>query len=106
ICGTTGKTEACHNRIGFFGKGIKPNDSTCTPMCWFHHQEQHAMSEALFWKTYGKDPVKIAAKYYEEYGGTGGKPRARKTIKPRIPKHQRSKIPSRKSPWPSRKFPR
>ncbi len=53
------------------------------------------MNEAEFWQRRGLDPFATAAQYYAEYGGTGGKPRKRTTIKPRLPREQRKKIQSR-----------
>lgn len=107
ICGAVGATEACHIRIGLFAKGMKPHDKHCTPMCGYHHREQHSMSESQFWEDYDLDPFDIAAKLYAEYGGDGGAPRKpRTTIKPRLPKEQRTKITSHKGPWPKRKFAR
>lgn len=95
ICGRVGETEACHIRIGLFAKGMKPHDRHATPMCGYHHREQHSMSEAEFWEDYDMDPLAIAAKLYAEYGGDGGKPKKRTTIKPRLPRDKRAKIQSR-----------
>lgn len=106
ICGAVGMTDPCHIRIGLFAKGMKPHDKHSTPMCRFHHDEQHSMNESEFWQTHGLDPFDIAAKFYAEYGGTGGKPKPRTIIKPRLPKEARAKIKSRGFGTQKRKFSR
>lgn len=99
ICGRENETEACHIRIGFLALNKKPDDRFAVPMCGRHHRLQHSMSEQVFWIAGAqRDPFGIAARLYEEYGGTGGKPRKRKAIKPRKPKAQRAKIRSRGFP--------
>ncbi len=88
--------------------GRKPDDAKATPLCVWHHREspqaQHNMGEAEFWERHGLDPFVIAAKLYAAYGGKGGKPKPRATIKPRLPKSKRQKIPQGKTSWPSRPF--
>ncbi len=64
------------------------------------------MNEQDFWDDYDENPFDVATALYAEYGGTGGKPKPRATIKPRLPKEQRTKITSHKGPWPKRKFSR
>lgn len=105
ICGAP--AEAAHIRIGLFAGAMKPHDKHATPLCPRHHRDgpesQHAFgNEAEWWKRHDKDPFVIAARLYAEYGGTGGKPRKRRTtIRPRLPKEKRVKIPSR--PFPKRR---
>lgn len=101
--------HAAHIRIGLFAKGMKPHDKHAVPMCsWCHldgPEAQHSMNETEFWAMWELDPFEIAAKFYAEYGGTGGAARKpRTTIKPRLPKDARTKIASHKGPWPKRKF--
>lgn len=103
-CGRPPPCEAAHIRIGFRALGKKPDDRYATPLCPSCHRLQHAMSEEAFWAHRRLDPFAIAAKLYAEYGGTGGKPRKRTTIKPRLPKEQRAKIQQRKEPWANRSF--
>lgn len=101
ICWTVGETEAAHIRIGLFAGQMKPHDKHATPLCAWHHCRQHSMNEENFWEEVGLDPFDVAATMYAEYGGTGGKPRAPRKLKPRKPKHQRAKIKG-KSRWPKR----
>ena len=51
--------------------------------------------ETGWWRLAGLEPFEIAATLYEKFGGKGGKPKKRTTIKPRLPKEQRKKIQSR-----------
>ena len=97
ICGKVGETEAAHIRIGLFAKSMKPHDKHATPLCRDHHRHQHTMNELLFWGHHHINPFEIAEQLYTEYGGTGGKPRAPRKIKPRKPPHLRQKIQSRGS---------
>lgn len=98
ICGRVGETEAAHIRIGFRALGKKPDDKDATPLCAEHHREQHSMNETIFWATAATlpiDPFLTAERFYAEFGGTGGKPKAKRKPKPRKPKHLRQKIASR-----------
>jgi hypothetical protein len=109
-CGRAAPSEAAHIRIGLFAGQMKPHDRDALPLNRWCHREapdsQHA-DEKSFWNSRSLDPFKIAAALYQEYGGTGGKPRKPRTIiRPRIPKDKRQKIPARKAPWPKRKFSR
>jgi hypothetical protein len=108
-CGRAAPSEAAHIRIGLFAGQMKPDDRNAVPLnAWCHREgprAQHRMGEADFWNERGLNPFKIAAALYQEYGGTGGKPRkARTIIRPRIPKEKRAKIQQRKTPWPKRTF--
>ena len=103
ICGAPPPSDPAHIRIGLFAKGMKPHDRHATPLCRTCHDRQHSQNEALFWQSYGLDPFAIAAALYQEYGGTGGKPRKRTTTKPRRPKEQRTKIKGR-TIWAKRQF--
>lgn len=92
--------EAAHIRIGLFAKGMKPHDKHAVPLCnWCHltgPEAQHKMNESEFWEMWELDPFEIAAKYYAEYGGDGGREKRKRTIiRPRLPKEKRSKIQSR-----------
>ena len=40
-----------HVKLGWYGKGIKPGDDTCLPLCDRHHRQLHSMPEAEFWIT-------------------------------------------------------
>lgn len=95
ICGRVGETEAAHIRIGFRALGKKPDDKDATPLCAEHHRQQHATNELLFWGHHRLNPFEIAALLYAEFGGDGGKPKAKRKPKPRKPKHLRQKIASR-----------
>lgn len=102
ICQKPGPSDPAHIRFGsaVYGKrdtgaGEKPDDRWAIPMCRKHHSEQHSMNENDFWFYAMVDPLFCAKSYYAEYGGTGGKPRRRTTIKPRLPKETRAKINSR-----------
>lgn len=101
--------HAAHIRIGLFAKGMKPHDKHAVPMCsWCHldgPEAQHSMNESEFWEMWKIDPFELAAKLYDEYGGTGGTARKpRTTIKPRLPRHQRQKIHGRGFGPQKRKF--
>lgn len=109
VCGRHPPVEAAHIRIGITGMQRKPDDARALPLCAWCHREgpdaQHKGAELDFWNRFEIDPLALAAKLYAEYGGTGGKPRTRTTIRPRLPKHQRTKIAHRKdNAWPARKF--
>lgn len=101
--------EAAHIRIGLLAGAMKPHDKHAVPLCsWCHRdgpEAQHKMNESEFWEMWELDPFEIAARLYAEYGGDGGKPKKRRTIiKPRLPKEQRQKIPSRPFGKQKRKF--
>lgn len=106
-CRRAAPSEAAHIRIGLFAGAMKPHDRDALPLnAWCHRlapDAQHA-DEKGFWARRGVDPFELAARYYAEYGGTGGQPKKRRTkTKPRRPKEKRAKIPSR--PFPKgRKF--
>lgn len=95
ICGRVGETEAAHIRIGFRAMQKKPDDRYALPLCAYHHRNQHRVNESAFWDQHGDDPFDIAARLYAEFGGDGGKPKAKRKPKPRKPKHLRQKIASR-----------
>lgn len=105
-CGARPKNEAAHIRIGSTiynkrgtGMAEKPDDRWAVPLCaWCHRegpQSQHGMGEYAFWFMWDLNPFEIAAKFYAEYGGTGGRPRPPRKVKPRKPRAQRKKIKSR-----------
>jgi hypothetical protein len=104
VCGSNERSDPAHIRIGFGAMGKKPDDRFCVPLCRAHHVEQ-GDDEKGFWlnrKGHELAAFEIAAKFYEEYGGTGGLPRRKKPVKPRKPKEQRAKITQRKNPWPKK----
>ena len=42
--------QCAHIRIGTDGgMGLKPHDMWTVPLCAFHHNEQHALGEQVFW---------------------------------------------------------
>jgi hypothetical protein len=113
VCGRTAPNQAAHVRMaapgGITGMGRKPDDKDAVPLCqWCHldapDSQHNTGNEAVFWKRYEIDPVALAAKYYAEYGGTGGRPRTPKGIKLRLPRERRAKIKTGKTTWPKRKF--
>lgn len=99
-CGRPPPCEAAHIRIGFRALGKKPDDRYATPLCPSCHREQHSMNETEFWKRRGLDPFAIAAQLYQEFGGTGGKPRKRRQRTTIRPKGFGRKIRTRTKPWP------
>lgn len=116
-CGRGAPSEAAHIRMTALaidkpitGMGRKPDDKYAVPLCAWCHREspesQHNVGdETTFWAWFEVCPLELAARLYDEYGGTGGKPRkARTTIKPRLPKEQRQKIQSRGFGQQKRKF--
>lgn len=108
-CNRAPPSEAAHIRIGLFAAGMKPHDKHALSLCdWCHRdgpEAQHKMNESEFWAMWELDPFDIAAKFYAEYGGTGGEPRKRRsTIKPRLPKERRQKIQGRGFGSQKRKF--
>jgi hypothetical protein len=76
----------------------KPDDKWALPLCRECHDTQHNVGELFFWiNICNRDPFLEAITLYQEFGGTGGKPRAPRKIKPRKPPHLRQKIQSRGS---------
>lgn len=106
-CRRQAPSEAAHVRLGFFAMGKKPDDRNAVPLnAWCHRlapDSQHA-NEIEFWKRRRADPHEIAAKFYAEYGGKGGRPRLPKNPKPRKPPEQRARIQSRPFPKQKRKL--
>lgn len=79
ICGGTG-VQAAHIRYGQRGGiGLKPGDDHITPLCHFHHAEQHHFTtgekteksaEEKWWDSKGIDPLEVAVVLhglYERY---------------------------------------
>lgn len=92
-CGLAAPSDPAHVRMGFRALGKKPDDIYCLPLNRECHRLQHE-GEGQFWALRGRDPFEVAARYYAEFGGDGGAPRAkRKTVKPRKPKEQRARFP-------------
>jgi len=57
--------EAHHVREGA-GTAIKPSDSSCTPLCFLHHQEGHRVGWRTFEARYQLDLSAIAARLWAE----------------------------------------
>jgi hypothetical protein len=75
----------------------KPSDCWAVSLCRSCHNKQHRQSELAWWASHGINPFDLAISLYRKFGGTGGKPRASREIKPRKPKEQRAKIRGRSS---------
>jgi hypothetical protein len=92
------------------GMARKPDDRYALPLCASCHRtapdsQHNTGDEGVFWERHGINPFLTAQIYYRIYGGTGGKPRKRRTtIKPRLPKEERQKIKQGKTRWPKRTF--
>jgi hypothetical protein len=124
--------DAAHLRAGDFASGkpactgaqIKPDDYWAMPLKHAHHMAQHAYgSEIEWWRQHGVEPFSRALRYYGRYLQSTGLPfmsiseikaeierrrlnqkvRKRTTIKPRLPREQRTKIKGR-STWGQRKL--
>lgn len=85
VCGTRRNVEAAHVRMGnpLYGKrqaGMqeKPDDRWSLPCCARHHDEQHSMNEAEFWKALDIDPLKLALALFDS---TGDEERAEQIIR-------------------------
>jgi hypothetical protein len=106
-CGRPAPSEAAHVKINWFCMAKKPDDRFAVPLnAWCHQLAPDAQhkNETAFWERRGLDPYKIAARFYAEFGGDGGKPRRKRTvIKPRLPPEQRQKIRSRGFPKKQRR---
>lgn len=108
VCRAPAPSEAAHVRMAclehgkeYTGKGEKPSDRYCTPLCRDCHARQHSMSEEAFWIMVGKDPLAIAARLYALGGGTATtkKPKARARFV------GSAKIQNGKTVWAKRPFP-
>lgn len=53
VTGREGGTQAAHIRSGFYGMGIKPDDSLVVPLHYETHQEQHRIGEKKFYEPFG-----------------------------------------------------
>ncbi len=76
-CLITGRygVDPCHVRYGDplykkprTGKATRPDDCWVVPMIREKHHEQHGMSELLFWKQQGIDPLAVARDLYAVSG--------------------------------------
>lgn len=111
-CGRPGPCDPAHIRSASIkydkpltGGGRTADDRWALPLCRICHDDQHAAGNELrWWMARNMDPFALAMDYYAQFGGKGGKPKPRTTIKPRLPKEARAKITSHKGPWPKRKF--
>jgi hypothetical protein len=75
VCGTRRNVEAAHVRMGnpLYGKrqagmAEKPDDKFSVPLCAAHHDEQHSMNEAEFWKALAIDPLRLALALFDSTG--------------------------------------
>ena len=50
------------------GKAEKPDDRWVVPLCRRLHDEQHSMSERIFWARHGLDPLRIALALHANTG--------------------------------------
>ena len=50
------------------GKAEKPDDRWVVPLCRRLHDEQHSMSERIFWARHGLDPLRIALALHANSG--------------------------------------
>jgi hypothetical protein len=55
VTGQVINVVAHHVRIGFFGAGMKPNDSMCLPLTDEQHRLLHQMGEKSYWERVGID---------------------------------------------------
>jgi hypothetical protein len=85
VCLTRRNIEAAHVRMGdpLYGKrqagmAEKSDDKFSTPLCRRHHDEQHAMNEAAFWKALDIDPLKLCLALFD---ATGDEERAEQIIR-------------------------
>lgn len=67
VCGTRKGVQAAHIRSGsaaygkrHTGKGEKPSDCWCLPLCAEHHNDQHRGYELAFWHLKLIDPFAVA----------------------------------------------
>lgn len=74
-CGVYRGVEAAHVRLGdpLYGKRDaggqeKPDDKWTLPLCSKHHDEQHSMNEAEFWKALAIDPLRLALALFDSTG--------------------------------------
>lgn len=115
VCRHPGPSDPAHLRTGapqyrkpHTGMGEKPDDCWVLPLCRTHHDEQHRGNELSFWLRHGfLDPFAVAMALYAARP-VQTRPTERKRItrtKLRKPKADRTKIPARKTEWPSRKIP-
>lgn len=83
------------------GKGEKPHDKFCVPVCPYHHRIgldcQHNSNEREWWDLRGIDPWAIAARLWIESGG------AARALEPKPAKRPR-KIKARDRDAPKRKI--
>ncbi len=118
------QAEAAHLRMAnlaigkeLTGKGEKPSDSFCVPLCPYHHRigidSQHNWNEEEWWELRGIDPWAIAASLWIESGGAARaadraanpKPVKPRKIKPRDRTKPRRQISARlvmqsRTEWP------
>lgn len=71
VCGDATTVQCAHisyadPRFGKYGRGKSQREESCwtIPLCEQHHRQQHSMAERDFWKSYGIDPVRVAAALY------------------------------------------
>lgn len=118
VCGTPSPSDAAHIRMAstVYGKritggGEKPDDKWAVPLCRpvlgvkrGCHADQHAVSEAQFWRDKGLNPFEIAIRLYAAGGHPDAPQTKRKSRKTILPKGFKASIPSRPFPKTNRKF--
>lgn len=74
VCGVHGRTQSAHVRYSSIdhdkrecGKGEKPSDCWCLPLCIECHAEQHNHGERDWWKAQGINPIELCIKLYGEW---------------------------------------
>jgi hypothetical protein len=75
VCHDNTTTEAAHVRYAspengkrYVGKGEKPDDRWCVPLCGRHHRDQHEIGEREFWLRVGIDPIQLAVDLWASRG--------------------------------------
>jgi hypothetical protein len=72
-CAST-PVQVCHVRLRDAsrqkdeGTGLKPHDRYTLPLCWRHHQEQHRLTEPVFWEKAGIAPLDLCDALWDASG--------------------------------------
>jgi len=111
VCRRHGPSDPAHLRTGArpynkppTGMGEKPSDCWVLPLCRACHDDQHRNNELAWWARKGfPDPFAIAAALYASRP-VQSRPRRQSRVRStkRKPPEQRTKIPTRKTDWPTR----
>lgn len=116
-CGKPAPSDAAHIKSGSVEMGkppagtLRPSDFWAVPLNRSCHMRQHAWGDELgWWAAHRKDPFKLAISYYREFQATRPeptepKPKAKRPVRPRKPRHQRQKIKGRGFDKSHRPFP-